>query len=278
MRILISHRTEYRFTEPQARVVQLLRMTPDSHLGQNVVDWRIEVDCDARLKSRRDGFGNIVSMLYLEGPIDRIGLSVTGEVLTEDRAGVVNGAASLLPAGVFLRPTDLTRASAEIDAIGTSHGVASADPLGSAHALCGDIAERIACTADRSTDMRSAAEILSAGQGCSMDMAHVLIAAARSAGFPARFVTGYLSDEEAAPQQRHAPHFWAELHIPDYGWIGFDPARERCPDERYVRVAVGLDYRDAAPISGARIGGGHEVLRVGVDVSSEADGQLQTQN
>ncbi|RVT94519.1 transglutaminase family protein [Sphingomonas crocodyli] len=278
MRILISHRTEYRFTEPQARVVQLLRMTPDSHLGQSVVDWRIEVDCDARLKSRRDGFGNIVSMLYLEGPIDCIGLSVTGEVLTEDRAGVVNGAANLLPAGVFLRPTDLTRTNAAIDLIGAAHGISADDPLGAAHALCGEIHERIACTPDRSTDMRTAAEILEAGAGCSMDMAHVMIAAARAAGFPARFVNGYLCDEEAAPQQRQAPHFWAELHVPDYGWIGFDPACERCPDENYVRVAIGLDYRDAAPISGARIGGGHEVLRVGVDVSSEAVGQLQTQN
>ncbi|TZG25245.1 transglutaminase family protein [Sphingomonas montanisoli] len=278
MRILISHRTEYRFTEPQARVVQLLRMTPDSHLGQNIVDWRIEVDCDARLKSRRDGFGNIVSMLYLEGPIERIGLSVTGEVLTEDRAGVVNGAANLLPAGVFLRPTELTTANAAIATIGAPHGINGSDPLGCAHSLCDEIHERIACTADRSTDMRSAAEILEAGAGCSMDMAHVLIATARAAGFPARFVTGYLSDDDAAPQQRHAPHFWAELHIPDYGWIGFDPARECCPDEHYVRVAIGLDYRDAAPISGARIGGGHEVLRVGVEVSADADGQLQTQN
>ncbi|RYG95544.1 MAG: transglutaminase family protein, partial [Alphaproteobacteria bacterium] len=87
MRLLIQHQTEYRFTEPQARVVQMLRMTPGSHIGQNIVDWRIDVDCDARLKHSTDGFGNIISMLYLAGPVERIGLRVTGEVLTEDRAG-----------------------------------------------------------------------------------------------------------------------------------------------------------------------------------------------
>ncbi|MFD2501322.1 transglutaminase N-terminal domain-containing protein [Rhizorhabdus histidinilytica] len=97
MRLLIQHETEYHYTEPQARVVQLLRMTPSSHIGQNIVDWRIDVDCDARLKQSTDGFGNIVSMLYLAGPVERIGLRVTGEVLTEDRAGAVSGAIDPLP-------------------------------------------------------------------------------------------------------------------------------------------------------------------------------------
>ena len=38
------------------------------------------------------------------------------------------------------------------------------------------------------------------------------------------------------------------------------------PDERYVRIAAGLDYRDAAPISGIRLGSGREKLEVSVKV------------
>ena len=118
----------------------------------------------------------------------------------------------------------------------------------------------------------AAREIVAAGSGCSMDIAHVLIAAARAAGFAARFVTGYIYTDD--PEQRQAPHFWAEVDVPGYSWLGFDPANEHCPDERYVRVAKGLDFRDAAPISGARVGGGHEVLNVGVDVTL-SQGQVQ---
>ncbi|MDB5684942.1 MAG: transglutaminase, partial [Sphingomonas bacterium] len=102
MRLFIEHRTDYRFSEPQARLIQLLRMTPASHAGQNVVDWRIDVDCDARLKPGRDGFGNETQMLYINGPIDRICLTVTGEVVTEDRAGMIAGTAEPLPPEVFL--------------------------------------------------------------------------------------------------------------------------------------------------------------------------------
>lgn len=274
MRLFIRHHTEYRFTEPQARVVQMLRMTPDSHLGQNIVDWRIGLDCDGRLKQSRDGFGNLVSMLYLQGPIERVGLSVTGEVLTEDRAGVVSGAVEPLPPAVFARPTDLTSPSSTIAEVAREFAPDSDEPLARAHGLNSAIHKLIRCTTHRSTEMRTASEVVNHGSGCSMDMAHVLIASARAAGFAARFVTGYIYSDDPDPDQRQAPHFWSEIHVPEYGWIGFDPANDQCPQDAYVRVAHGLDYRDAAPISGARIGGGHEVLRVGVDVSrSESQSQ-----
>ena len=273
MRLLIQHQTEYRFTEPQTRVVQMLRMTPGSHIGQNIVHWRIDVDCDARLKHSRDGFGNIVSMLYLAGPVERIGMRVTGEILTEDRAGVVSGAIETLPPAVFTRPTELTPAHEAILAIAREHGTGEA--LSRAHALNSAIYEMIRCTPERSTEVRPAHEIVAARSGCSMDLAHVLAATARAAGFAARFVTGYIYRDDPDSGHRQAPHFWAEIDVPGYGWIGFDPANDVCPNDRYVRVAKGLDFRDAAPISGARVGGGHEVLNVGVDVTL-SQGQLQS--
>ncbi|KKC27676.1 transglutaminase family protein [Sphingomonas sp. SRS2] len=274
MRLLIQHQTEYRFTEPQARVVQMLRMTPSSHIGQNIVQWRIDVDCDARLKHSSDGFGNIVSMLYLAGPVERIGLRVTGEVVTEDRAGVVSGAIEPLPPVVFTRPTELTAADDAILALASEHGPDSGDALSRAHALNSAVYGMIRCTTARSTDVRPARDIVAARSGCSMDMAHVLVAIARAAGFAARFVTGYIYSEEPNRGQAQAPHFWAEFDVPGYSWIGFDPVHDQCPNDRYVRIAGGLDFRDAAPISGARVGGGHEVLNIGVDVKL-SQGQAQ---
>jgi len=267
MRLLIQHQTEYRYTEPQNRVVQLLRMTPSSHIGQNIVSWQIAVDCDARLKHSRDGFGNIISMLYLAGPVERIGLRVAGEVLTEDRAGTVGGAIEPLPPAVYTRATALTSADDAIRELAAGCLATKGDRLNSAHLLNEAVHKAIDCTSDRSRDVRPAAEILAARSGCSMDLAHLLVAAARAAGFAARFVTGYIYREESDGGHREAPHFWAELDIPGFSWIGFDPANDMCPNDHYVRVAKGLDFRDAAPISGARIGGGHEVLNIGVDVS-----------
>jgi hypothetical protein len=63
MRLFVHHATRYRWSEPQHGIIQLLRVTPASFAGQAVVDWRIDVDRDARLRGGRDGFGNVTTML-----------------------------------------------------------------------------------------------------------------------------------------------------------------------------------------------------------------------
>ncbi|NIJ08934.1 transglutaminase-like putative cysteine protease [Sphingomonas vulcanisoli] len=266
MRLFVRHRSEYSFSQPQARLVQLLRLTPRDHAGQSVVSWWIDVDRDARLKPMRDGYGNQATMLYIDGPIDRITLDVTGEVLTEDRAGMVIGAPEPLPPSYFLQDTPLTKADAAIQAIATAD-TDGGSGLDRAHLLADTIAEAldhqptaiaadhdaIACFAAKAADPQGAA--------------HVLIAAARAAGFPARYVAGHVYRPEAIDS--HAAHGWAELFIEGYGWIGFDPSEGRCPTDNYIRVAIGLDHREAAPLSGLRTGGGDEALTIDVHVGPE---------
>lgn len=264
MRLYVHHRTVYRFTEPQARIVQLLRLTPGSHIGQNVLDWRIDVDCDVRLKRGRDGYGNETTMLYVTGPTDTVALTVTGEVITDDRAGAVTGAIETLPHAYFLQGTALTAADPAIVALAESVAAKGLDPLPAAHALRTQVHEAMRFDSQRPVTDRDAATALADGHGIGQDHAHVLIAAARAIGIPARYVAGHRYHSDDARDD--APHGWAELHVPEYGWIGFDAATDRCPDDAYIRIATGLDFREAAPVSGARIGGGHEMLDIGVKV------------
>jgi transglutaminase-like putative cysteine protease len=264
MRLSIHHRTTYRYSQPQTRLIQLLRMTPSSHAGQHVVDWRIDVDRDARLRYRRDGFGNDTAMLYVEGPLSEITLTVTGEVLTDDMAGIVGGANEPLPPLVYLRSTPRTETSPAIAAFAREvAGEGSA--LDRAHALNRGISERMRFDSGAMDVEWTANDAFAAGHGVCQDMAHVFIAGARTLGLPARYVSGHLFRRDGASDQP-AAHAWAEAYLDDLGWVGFDPANAICPDDAYVRVAVGLDYREAAPVSGARVGGGMETLDVGVHV------------
>ena len=68
------------------------------------------------------------------------------------------------------------------------------------------------------------------------------------------------------PGTGEAAHAWAEALVPDLGWVGFDPANRICPTESYVRVAIGLDYLEAAPVRGVRRGAAEEELAVSVEV------------
>ena len=102
------------------------------------------------------------------------------------------------------------------------------------------------------------------GNGVCQDHAHIFIAAARLAGIPARYVSGYLMINDQVSQD--ASHAWAEVHVDDLGWVGFDVSNGVSPDERYVRIAIGRDARDASPISGFRLGIADESMSVSLQV------------
>ena len=263
MRLSIDHHTCYRFSEPQARVVQLLRVTPGDYAAQTVIDWRIDVDCDARLRTGSDGYGNLTTMLYIDGPLQSLELTVRGEVLTEDQAGVVKGAHEPLPPLFFTRATSCT-APCEVTR-GLAKSIGGSDPLERVHALNALVGGSMTILAGRGPVGRTPAEILSSGEGTSRDAAHLLVAIARAGGQPARVVTGHSLHGPDRGHRRSA-HYWAEVHIARLGWVGLDPAAGCCPDESYVRVAVGLDAADATPVSGTRKGGGIEELDVAVTV------------
>ena len=69
--------------------------------------------------------------------------------------------------------------------------------------------------------------------------------------------------------KRQATHAWAEAYVEGIGWIGFDISNRISPDSRYVRVATGRDYRDAAPITGITYGTSSEDLHVAVAVEQQ---------
>lgn len=265
MRLTVDYHTRYTFTEPVRRVIQLLRVTPQSYVGQHVLGWRIDVDSDARLREGRDGHGNIIHMLYVDHRVERLTISVCGEVLTEDRSGVVEGLPVELPPLVFMRETRLTRTDASLRGLGAEVAAQGGSILDKLHRLMSHIHSSLRFDTDGTDTVTTAAEAFAAGHGVCQDLAHIFIAAARVMGVPARYVSGHIFRRDGAYLQE-AAHAWAEAWIEDLGWIAFDPANGVCADDAHIRVASGLDYLDAAPIAGARSGGGEEELRVEVQV------------
>lgn len=269
MRLKVDHHTSYSFSEPQARIVQLLRMTPADTDQQTIADWRIHVDCDARLRTGRDGFGNQVTMLYAEGPIDAVEIAVSGEVLTAPSSGVVSGSTEPFPPMLFLRPTPLTVADEAIAAF-AREAAEGAPVLDRLHALNRAVHARYALDTGRPVAGRTAVEAFAGESATARDLAHIFIAAAHTLDCPARYVSGY-SLVAAREETRPTPHGWAEAWVEGLGWIGFDPGMGLCAAEEYVRVAIGLDASGAAPVAGSRLGDGREKLDVEIEIGSLGD-------
>jgi transglutaminase-like putative cysteine protease len=248
MRLSVDQRTLYRFARPRSRLVQLLRLTPDDNDDQAIADWDVHVDCDARLRTGRDGFGNRIVMLYVEGPVETIELSVAGEVLTNPAGGVVHGSVEPLPPALYLRATELTPAEPLIAAFALAAGGRTHDGVEQLRLINGALHRR--CSWQANADLRGVSQAFEHEFAAAADLAHMFIVAARSLGVPARYVSGY----RATASEDAAPHAWAEAHIDGLGWVTFDPATGSPTDEGYIRVAVALDAAGAAPLAGPGLG------------------------
>jgi len=271
MRICVSHETVYRYDIPPSGVMQVLRLTPRNYTGQYVVNWRIDVSTDCRLEPLEDAFGNIAHAFSASGPISELRLLANGEVETQDTAGVVRGAVERFLPSLFLRETALTRADDAILAYAAQFGRPAT--LSVLHDLLIRAHDDLDFDAELVTTNAVAAETFAAKRGTCQDLAHVFIAVARALGVPARYVSGYLHRPDAVAAADGA-HAWAEAHVPDLGWVGFDPASGLCVTDRYIRVAIGLDSLGAAWVRGAHYGGGREEAVVKLRVT-QASWQTQ---
>jgi transglutaminase-like putative cysteine protease len=274
MRIRIDHSTRYAYARPARFIVQMLRLTPQSCESQQVREWRIETDVDARLRRGEDAFGNIVHSLYTERPTDALTIRVTGEVTTVDTGGVVRGVSERLNPVVYLRDTRLTEADPAM--VDFAKGLGEGPALERMHQLMGAIHGAVAFEVGATSASHTAAEAFVLQRGVCQDHAQIFIACARKLGVPARYVSGHLSRSDGQHEQ-DAAHAWAEAHIDGLGWVGFDPANGICPTEHYVRVAVGLDALGATPIRGTSYGGGVESLTVALHVRPVQQSQQQHQ-
>ncbi|MFT3732473.1 MAG: transglutaminase family protein [Hyphomicrobium sp.] len=269
MRISIGHVSRYVYSEPTKYSILALRLTPPNFQGQRVVEWRVSAPGIDAVKPFRDGFGN---MVYLANSTEEHSESLIiakGVVETEDRAGVVRGLTDPAPVRVYRRFTPKTLPTEDIRALASAAG-AKGDIRGM-HNLMHAVRDAIDYEVGATNAHTTAAEALKEGKGVCQDHAHVFIAAARSLGLPARYVSGYVLTGANEPSD--ANHGWAEIWLDSLGWVGFDPANRLCPTDKYVRLASGLDSSYAAPIRGSRRGIANEELDVIVEVQQQSSQQ-----
>ena len=274
MRIVVRQETIYHYATPAKSVIQTLRLTPRSHDGQHVIRWRIDIDRDVRMTESEDAFGNITHAFHATGPIDAISLRVEGEVETHDRAGVVRDSIEPFPPSLYLRATPLTEADAAIRDLANGLAPSTLPDLDYCHTLMAKIHEMMSLAPDTEAVM-GAQSAMATARARAADMAHVFLACARLRRIPSRFIAGHVLDPDIETAHA-ASHAWAEAHIAGLGWVGFDCAKDICPTDAHVRVAMGLDHLGAAPIRGARHGGDGEYLDIKTDVR-ELFGDRQAQ-
>lgn len=126
-----------------------------------------------------------------------------------------------------------------------------------AHRIRTELAYRSGSTTVHTTQ----AQLLEQRAGVCQDFAHLMIAALRAHGLPARYASGYLetSPPPGRPKLRgaDASHAWVSAWVPGAGWVEVDPTNDQLVDDRYVVLGWGRDYSDVPPLRGVIETRGH---------------------
>ncbi|MDE0234032.1 MAG: transglutaminase family protein [bacterium] len=280
-RYRIEHLSRFVYSEPVRRCVMSLCLQPLRSPGQRLVGFSVKTTPPARLTTEDDPFGNTRHILTLHLDHDSLEVVSTSEVEMEpppalpERLGVstweeVRAVGADPKWWDFTGSSPVARPSPALSEFVKGLGVEPRDdPLADLIALSEALNDAFEYLPGATSVDSTIDEFLASGKGVCQDYAHVLVAIARSWGVPTRYVSGYLYVTDPGLGQPGsafgaATHAWAETHLPHLGWIGLDPTNRSLADQKYVRIAVGRDYRDVPPTRGVIEGGGDSKLEVDV--------------
>ncbi len=256
---LVSHRTVLRYTGRVSLSYNEVRMRPRDRGRQRTHSFTLTSSPSASPRGRIDYFGNYVHRLDVLRPHDRLDMHTKAVVenVESQRRRLTPWARGRLdndPRLEFVLPSPRV----PLEAAGTL-ALEWIGHDGSPEAMIA-LAERMrdhfryvrgTTTVESTID-----EFVEGGVGVCQDFAHLYIAMVRSAGWPARYVSGYLGptgDEVKVVGESHA---WVEIGSADGRWVGIDPTNGGHTGPHHLALAVGRDYGDVAPHRGVFYGAG----------------------
>jgi len=252
----VLHRTEYCYASPVRDSFNEARLQPFSDEWQTVEHFLLKVLPAARLRHHHDFYSNVVHHFEIPEPHQLLQVESHLRVTTMPRPLLGGeetpwplariGEASKAPRVFeFLQESRFVELSPEVWrlALDVTDGVT--DAWQAALALMRFVHSELTYEPSATTAHTHARDVLRDKRGVCQDFAHVMLSLCRTLKLPALYVSGYLATESAS-----ATHAWVEVLIPGAGWQSLDPTHNCQPGETYVKIAVGRDYADVAPVTG----------------------------
>ena len=286
MKYRIKHITEYQYADRVSNCYNLAHLIPRSTKRQTRIKASISVSPTTGYHSRRqDYFGNEAYHFEIQRPHDKLIITSISEVITEAQEsrhdldfGVSCAEAhrvlkeSKLPDVIMAREFMLNSPMAKtMQALADYARPSFSDNrplLSSVSELTERIFSEFKYSPQATTVATPLSEVLEKKHGVCQDFTHLFCAIARQNGIPARYVSGYLHQGNGyfGDSQMHA---WAEVFIPNIGWVGFDPTNNIMANTNHIKVSHGKDYNDCSPLRGVVYTTGRNETTHSVNVSSQ---------
>ncbi len=279
--LTIHHRTTYRYRLPVGLGQHRLMLRPRESRDLRVISSEITISPPATLTWAHDVFGNAVAMATFTGMHDHLTIdSVTQLQLSAVAWPIfdIAGSAIYYPfrysddewtdLGALTTPQHPDPAG-QLGAWARSFILGTqTDTLSLLRDLSAGVSAIVAYESREDEGTQSPIVTLERARGSCRDFAVLFIEAARTLGFGARVVSGYLCDQGGAAVLVGAgsTHAWAEIYVPGAGWITFDPTNRSMGGFNLIPVAVARHIGEAIPVAGSYTGPGDAFLGMSVDV------------
>ncbi|WP_156758849.1 transglutaminase family protein [Microbacterium karelineae] len=274
MQLRIRHTTGFDYADEAVASYNEARMLPATTPQQTLLRGTFEVLPVPWSTQYSDYWGTTVTAFEVHEP--HLALTVVAHSLVETTrrgstpknrpwAAMVAVAETLCE---FLEVDEWVRPPLDLLAEVAELRERSGTPSEYARAVARFLHDRVAYLPGATTVSTTAADAWSTQAGVCQDLAHLMIGVLRTAGIPARYVSGYLHPSpvpiigELVAGESHA---WVEWW--DGVWTSFDPTNDLVPAERHVVVARGRAYPDCPPLRGIYSSGGSSALSVSVEVT-----------
>ena len=287
-RLSIVHKTTYKYAgQPVERSTHLLRLFPASDRLQRLLDSHVSVSVEGRSHDFDDAFGNRVRRVHLDVPYRELKIEARSRVESLDTDPLsfdLRHVPTAIPLvwmpwqktmlNPYLQAPELpeTELNELVEYAMRFVKRNTGDVLDTLLDLNDAIHREYTYVSGSTTLATTAFDVYVKRRGVCQDFTNLFVCLARLLGVPARYVCGYLftgpKDENRV--QAEASHAWAQVYLPEVGWLGLDPTNGIVTSTNHVRLSVGVTYRDATPTSGTiYVGGGSETLVVEVRVERE---------
>ena len=288
--LTVQHKTAYRYARPVAFGEHRLMFRPrDSH-DLRLLDTALRIRPGAQVRWLHDVFGNSIAIATFDQAATELVFDSTfraEQFPAPERALVLEPYAQRYPFSYSAEEMpDLSRtvergyadSGRKIDtwARWFVEGDRSLDTLDILIAMTRSIQFQFAYARRDEMGTQDPVRTLETRAGSCRDFALFMMEAARSLGFAARFVSGYLYDEHLVGGGGGlvgggATHAWVQIYLPGAGWVEFDPTNGLVGGKNLIRVAVARDPSQAVPLTGTYTGAPGDFLGMSVDVSVTAE-------
>jgi len=278
--ISICHRTTYRYRYPVSLSPHRFLLRPREAQDLQLLSHSVTISPPAELTWSQDVFGNAVATAHFQQDADMLCI--------ESRAEVEIGASAwpvfAIQTSALVYPFRYSDSEwTDLGALAICQYPDPDDRLAqwARNFVASDHTDTLSLLKDLNTGVQtqiryqarddegtqSPAQTLMRGWGACRDMAVLFAEAARSLGFGARIVSGYLrGSKDMTPElQNHGTtHAWAEIFVPGPGWIAFDPTNGAMGGANLIPTTFARDISQTMPITGSFVS--HSDAFVGMEI------------